>query len=99
MNVKEFRSVLQQALEKAGFVPGRLARGAPVALMLPGSEVVPIFYLLGDRRPWGFWFTGFAGLEVPPLREWIERHHGSDGLGRFRRSFVEYHTLNDPLLL
>lgn len=98
MNIREFRAVIDAALARAGFTRRRFAPGLPWVWILPGSEVTPFLVVNAQRRPWGFTFYAYLGLELPALRAWLVEHKGAKGLGSFALGFRTWYSLNDDRL-
>ena len=98
MDIKQFRSLIDEALLGAGYSPHKLAPDTLVSWQKSKGEVVPLFLPHAMRRPWGFKLSGEVGIEVPQLRSWLNQHKGKEGFGAFRRAFVCYNILNDPHL-
>lgn len=50
------------------------------------------------RRPWGFVYSGFIGVEIPALREWLSVHAPDDRCGIFHTCFVGCNIANEDVL-
>jgi hypothetical protein len=46
----------------------------------------------------GFVLYGAVGIEIPTLREWLNRYKPGPEAGIFQTMFVGYHTANDDVL-
>src|SRR5688572_7436750 len=73
MNIREFRNLTDSALREVGFEPFRLMPRKLWVWAQPACEIVRFFHPHAFRRPWGFVYSGFIGIEIPPLRNWLNR--------------------------
>ena len=97
MNIGEFRAIMDAALEAEGLEPVRIVR--PVkAWSYSGGDIVRFFHPQAVRRPWGFIYDGFVGVEIPTLRAWLNRHKSKEQTGIFHSCFAGYHTANEDIL-
>ncbi len=100
MNVREFRSLMGEALRKEGLEELRLFPKGPKVWVLPGDssdDIIRFFWPHAYRRPWGFSYSGAIGIEIPKLREWLRSHKaGNEGL--FQSCFVNYMIANEDIL-
>ena len=71
MNIREFRALTDGALRDEGFEPLRLMPRKMWVWALQDGDIVRFFHAHAYRRPWGFVFSGFIGIEIPALREWL----------------------------
>jgi hypothetical protein len=97
LNIKEFRAETDAALRAAGLSEMRLPR-RPLALKawhLPADDLVRFFHPHAYRRPWGFVFSGYIGVEIPELRQWLHDTKTSEDVGVFHTHFVGYNILNE----
>ena len=95
MNIREFREITDAALREEGFEQQRIAPRRLKVWSIPGQDLVRFFAPHAHRRPWGFAYYGFVGIEIPALREWLDRHKPGDEAGIFHTSFVAYHIANE----
>ena len=101
MDIKEFRRLLDDALEEDGFERRRLRPGEPkksLPWVLPAPEVLPCFFRHPLRRPWGFQLSGCIGIEIPELSAWLREWRPEESPGIFHSAFVLWHIANDDLL-
>jgi hypothetical protein len=97
LNIKEFRTVTNEALHQAGLKEFKLPRKPyPIqAWQLPADDLIRFFFPQAYRRPWGFVFSGFIGIEIPELRSWLDVTKTKDEVGVFHTCFVGYNILNE----
>lgn len=97
MNIREFRSIMQTALRSEGLQPFQLVPKAPKAWMLASDDVIRFFQPHPHRRSWGFVYSGFVGIEILPLRDWLRTYKPGDE-GVFRTWFMGYSIANEDVL-
>ena len=97
MDIRAFRAELGKAFCAEGFEELRLRKGAPKVWSLPSSEVIAYFAPDAQRRPWGFNLYGVIGIEIPALRDWLNKHKPGEQSGIFRSGFVGYYTANEDV--
>jgi hypothetical protein len=97
LNINEFRAVTDEALREAGLKEFKLPRmPAPIkAWQLPADDLVRFFSPHAYRRPWGFVFSGYIGIEIPELRMWLDKTKTKDDMGVFHTDFVGYNIRNE----
>ena len=98
MNIREFRNLTDNALREEGFEPFRLMPRKLWVWAQPAGEIVRFFHPHAFRRPWGFVYSGFIGIEIPPLRDWLNRHKPGEQAGIFHTDFVGYSIANEKIL-
>lgn len=94
MNVKEVGALVNSALEQEGFAERRLIPKAPKVWALPADEVLRFFQPQVIRKPWGFNYSGWLGLEIPALRRWLIEHKSTQSDHILRSTFVAYYIMN-----
>lgn len=94
MRVGELRLLMAGALSRVGLEERALFPKGPKTWCLPEGDIVRFFQPDPYRRSRGFVYTGYVGIELPQLRDWIAQRDPSDA-GIFRHSFIAHHTLND----
>ena len=100
MDVKQFRTLMQSALRDAGLEAHEIAHRRPKlpsVWALPADDIIRYFSPHATRRPWGFVYSGYIGVEIPALRTWLKQYK-SDDAGIFHTWFVGYYIMNDDVL-
>jgi hypothetical protein len=97
MDIREFRTITNDALRMVGLEEHRLPRVPRriKAWQLPGKDLIRFFAPHAYRRPWGFVFSGFIGIDIPDLRRWLITNKASDEAGVFHTCFVGYNIANE----
>jgi hypothetical protein len=98
LDIRAFRALTDQALQAVGLEQIRLPRPPrPIpAWKIPSSgEVVRFFSPGAYRRPWGFVYSGFIGIEIPELRDWLRANKTGEDVGVFHTCFVGYLIANE----
>jgi hypothetical protein len=98
MDIKQFRATLDSAFREEGFGQQRWVKGYPKYWTLPADDIIPFFAPHAQRRPWGFVLYGSIGIEIPALREWLNRYKPGQEAGIFQTMFAGYHTANENVL-
>lgn len=101
IDIKEFRRLLDDALEEGGFERRRLRPAVPkkwLPWVLPASAVLPCFFPDPLRRPWGFTLSGCIGIEIPKLSAWLREWRPEESPGIFHSALVLWHIANDDVL-
>ncbi|MDB5677946.1 hypothetical protein [Sphingomonas bacterium] len=98
MDIKQFRATIDSAFREEGFGERRFVKGAPKYWTLPAGDIIPFFAPHAQRQSWGFMLYGTIGIEIPALREWLNRHHPGPEAGIFHTMFVGYYTANEKVL-
>jgi hypothetical protein len=97
VNIKELRALVEAALLEEGLDHRELFPKGPKAWFHPGEEVISFFLPQAQRRPWGFSYFGYVGIEIPALRNWLREYKPGDEAGVFRSCFVIYFTMNEDI--
>jgi hypothetical protein len=95
MNVKDVSVLVDAELRREGFEERRLLPGAPKAWVLPSEEVLRFFQPKAIRRPWGFTYSGYIGLEIPELRKWLRAYKANQTSHIFQSVFAAYYIMNN----
>jgi hypothetical protein len=98
MNIKEVRAVMEAALRAEGFEQQRIGPRPLEVWSVPALDIIRCFHASAYRRPWGFIYSGGIGVEVPALREWLNRHKPGEQSGIFHSWFVGYEIANEDVL-
>jgi hypothetical protein len=83
---------------KKGFNQLRLLPRRLNVWSIPGQDLVRFFSPHAYRRPWGFVYSGFVGVEIPALREWLNTHAPGEKVGIFHTCFTGYVIANEDVL-
>ena len=85
--------------EQEGIKKAKLLRKPGLKVWaLAGDEIVRFFLPHPVRRPWGFVFHGYIGIEIPALRDWLKKHKPGPLVGIFHTNFTSYYTMNEDVL-
>ena len=96
-NIRDLREVMDDAFRQEGFVQIRLHKGDQKVWALIDDEVVRFFAPHAQRRPWGYAFFGIFGIELPELRQWLDRYKPGPASGIFAGSFTAYFSSNEEV--
>ncbi|HEX8214902.1 MAG TPA: hypothetical protein VF582_05465 [Allosphingosinicella sp.] len=89
---------MEGALRREGFEERQLFPKGPKVWSLPAADIIRFFWPGAYRRPWGFVYSGAAGIEIPRLRDWLHEHKPRDEAGIFHSCFVSYLIANEEVL-
>ena len=98
MDIKEFRAIIASAFREEGFNEQRWVKGYPKYWTLEADDIIPFFAPDAQRRSWGFVLYGSIGIEIPALRDWLNRYKPGQEAGIFQTMFVGYYTANEKVL-
>lgn len=98
MNIRAFREIIDAAMTAEGLRRQRLVGIGQKVWSLPADDLIRFFQPHAYRRPWGFVLSGLIGIEIPALREWIERNKPGEEGGILRSYFTGFIIANDDVL-
>ena len=86
------------ALQAEGLEEKRLFPKSMKVWALPGEDVDRFYSMHAYRRPWGFVCSGYIGVDIPALREWLRKYKPGEQAGVFHTCFVCYCIANEDVL-
>jgi hypothetical protein len=97
MNIKELKDVMAAAFREEGLEERALFPKGQKVWSISHNDLIRFFWPAPVRRPWGFSYMGYIGIDAPGLRAWLEEHKPGAEAGIFQSCFLAYHTLNDDI--
>jgi hypothetical protein len=97
MNITELKAVMAAAFREEGLEERALFPKGQKVWTLTSDDLTRFFWPAPVRRPWGFSYMGYIGIDALGLRAWLGEHKPGAEAGIFQSCFLSYFTLNDEI--